>query len=167
MTADRATLVCAIVLTKVRVALVDLPDYEELAQFPWFCSNAGYPVGKMGGKKTLLMHRVIMRAPEGMVVDHINHDLMDNRRANLRICTHRQNLMNRKADRRRRGKTSIYKGVCYDKRERRWMAYIHNQGSFTGLGYYTDEDSAALAYNDAAIHLFGDFALLNTIGTPS
>ena len=75
-------------------AKVDDSDYELLSKYRWNYTN-GYAQGKVNGK-LIGMHRFIMRTPKGMVTDHINHDTLDNRRANLRICTHAQNMANRK-----------------------------------------------------------------------
>lgn len=115
------------------------------------------------------MHRMIMEKVHGDIsgyyVDHINHNSVDNRRENLRLCTMAENLRNsRKLD---RSTSSRYKGVCYmisSKRKKRWIAYIEiEKGKRKYLGYFHTETEAALAYNQAASEYFGEFANLNDI----
>lgn len=91
-------------------------------------------------------------------VDHINGNRMDNRWENLRLATNQQNQANRKA-------TSIcgYKGVSWEKGIRRWRAKIFVDGKRISLGCYGDAIDAALAYNDAAVFYFGEYAKLNEI----
>ena len=89
-------------LSKGKCALVDNEDYERLMQYKWCASKTKigyYSIRKdytSGKQKTILMHRIIMDCPKGMIVDHINHNALDNRKENLRICTNSQNLMNQR-----------------------------------------------------------------------
>jgi len=86
-------------LTKGKVALVDDKDFEWLSQWKWSIFSIGY-AGRTEVYKTIYMHRVIANAPKGFVIDHLNGNIRDNRRCNLRICTHAENLHN---NRRKRG----------------------------------------------------------------
>lgn len=104
------------------------------------------------------LHRMILNAPSGMQVDHINGDTFDNRRANLRVCTISQNQLNR---RKSSGKSSIYKGVSWRKNIGKWEAYITIDGIQKNLGCYIEEIEAARAYDTAATKHFGVFANLN------
>lgn len=106
--------------------------------------------------------REVMGNPKGLVVDHINHDRLDNRRENLRVCTHGQNMMNRSINKTMKGK-SQYKGVTWFKPTQKWKGTITCRGKSIHLGYFTDEKHAALMYNQAAEELFGEFAFLNKI----
>ena len=151
-------------LTKGYVALVDDADFEWLSQRKWCASyerngNAyalrGYRSGDR--KRTIKMHREIMGAKPGQQVDHKNGDTLDNRRANLRICTQSQNNMNRHT----RTGTSRYKGVCWSKAKRKWQAGIQVDGKTKFLGYFHNEIEAARAYDVAARDLFGEYANLN------
>lgn len=74
--------------------IVDDEDYEKLNQFRWYKAGRGYVLGRMGTKKVLKMHRVITNAPKGMEVDHKNRNKLDNRKTNLQIVTHIQNMQN-------------------------------------------------------------------------
>lgn len=150
-------------LTKGKQTIVDPEDYEELNKRKW-CSLRGdktskpryYACRKKNGRK-VIMHRQIMNCPEGMEVDHINGDTLDNRKCNLRICTHLQNAHNSMS----RIGTSSYKGVCYKKVNRKWVAQIGFMNGKKHIGYFTIEVLAAKAYDDRASELFGEFARLN------
>jgi hypothetical protein len=137
--------------------IVDAADYEWLSRYKWFLCGAGYAARHAPGK-TIFMHREIMQAPPGMVVDHINGNRMDNRRSNLRICTRPENLRNAA---KRSGCLSLYKGVSFDCKMNQWFATIWFEGRSIALGHYHDEVDAARAYDRAAVELFGEFAWLN------
>ena len=108
---------------------------------------------------TVLLHRMIAAAPEGMEVDHINGDGLDNRRENLRVCTHHENMRARH----RAWGSSDYKGVSWHKQIQKWRAFIGSNGRILHLGCFTDEKEAARAYNEAALKYFGEFAVLNEV----
>ena len=76
--------------------LVDDEDFEYLNQFRWYKAGRGYAVGRMGTRKVFKMHRIISKAPDGKEVDHINRNKLDNRKENLRIVTHIENMQNMK-----------------------------------------------------------------------
>lgn len=103
------------------------------------------------------MHRLILSAGEGDIVDHINGDGLDNRRSNLRIVTTQQNAFNQK----HHGGSSRHKGVSYRSDTGTWRAYITMDGVRRYLGNFASEDDAALAYNNEAARLFGEYAKLN------
>jgi len=154
----------AVPLSRGKFALVDKGDYVRVMRHSWYAAfslqgevEAWYAVRKEKGK-TIRMHREIMGAACGLVVDHINHDGLDNRRCNLRVCTHRENVRNQRGQ---RGRSSRYKGVSRDKRLGKWRAQIWHDGRHTYLGVYGSETAAARAYDAAARALFGDFAYLN------
>jgi hypothetical protein len=100
-----------------------------------------------------------MNPPDGMEVDHINGNKIDNRRANLRIVTRSQNQMNRMKS--GEGMSSKFKGVSFAALRQRWVAYITQDRIKIQIGYYKDELAAARAYDAKARELFGEFAYLN------
>lgn len=148
-------------LTQGKVALVDDEDFEALNQQKWYAHKMGNTfyaernIPVVGKQTTLRMHWEIMN---GKSIDHIDHDGLNNQRTNLRFCSQSENCMNtRKCE----NTTSIYKGVCWNKRAGKWQVYIMINGKRIHLGYFDSETEAAKAYNEKAIELFIEFANLN------
>jgi hypothetical protein len=136
-----------------KYALVDAADYEWLNQWRWHSIN-GYAVRCERGKR-IFMHRAIMRAPKGKIVDHGDGNRCNNYRTNLRICTRQDNVHNAA---KRAGSSSRYKGVSFCRRPGKWHAQIKFKGHSIHLGYFGDEAEAARAYDRAAVERFGVFA---------
>jgi hypothetical protein len=149
-----------IYLTKGMVTLVDDEDYIILSKFNWQALKHGGIWYAVRSRCRIYMHREIMKTPSNMVTDHINHDGLDNRRCNLRICTQTQNQYNREKHLRN---TSGYKGVTWDKSNHKWRAQIRHDGVYLSIGYFRSVTEAALAYNNAAIKYHGEFAKLNEL----
>lgn len=153
-----------IALTQGQVALVDEADYEWLMQWKWCAQKHGdgwYAVTSDRGRKSrrrIQMHRIILDAPAGLDVDHIDHNGLNNTRANLRLATRQQNTFNKPAP---KSNTSGFKGVCWRKDFGYWTATIGHDGRTKTLGYFDTPEEAALAYDTAARKLFGEFAYLN------
>lgn len=156
-------------LTRSLVALVDDEDFDWLNQWRWHAHehNKGQfhaaryvrteVITRWGRKyKRLLMHREIMGAPEGMDIDHRDHNELHNWRGNLRICTRSQNTANKE---RNINNKSGYKGVC--RWHNQWRAAVKCQGQKYYLGDFPTKEEAARAYNEAAVQLFGEFAYVN------
>ena len=146
-------------------ALVSPQDYCQLAGYNWYLAGNGkqfyaFRNEKIGPGKTKMvsMHREIMKAPKGLIVDHKNGNSLDNRRPNLRLGTQSQNMQNRA---KKKGTTSRFVGVCYDKRDRKWIARIRTDGKVKCLGSHSNEIEAAKAYDAAAKKYHGEFAKLN------
>lgn len=155
-----------ILLTRGQFALVDDEDYERLNQHKWHAHydpifKGYYAVTDVGGRKQkrrLYMHRVVLNAPAGTHVDHRNHDSLDNRRSNLRRCTASENHANTVM---RADNSSGYKGVTWCKKSSKWKAQLGYQGTNINIGEYTSARNAAMAYDNAALNYFGEFALTN------
>ena len=156
-------------LTQGQFALVDDADYEWLNQYKWYaCKIRGnfYAVrhSPVENRKrhTILMSRQILGLNYGdsREADHRNHNTLDNRRNNIRICTHQQNMGNRKLT---LNTSSRFKGVTWDKAKNRWKAQICINGRQTYLGLFLSEKKAALAFNDVSKKYHGEFACLNQI----
>lgn len=142
-------------LTKGRVAVVDDEDYDVLIRHSWHLAVSRYAASRINNKK-VLMHRMIMNPGEGFEVDHINADGLDNRKSNLRICTHQQNIT-----RTRRVNRTGYRGVAKDKK--RYIAQLKHNGRRFYWGPFDTPALAALEYNKHAKEVFGEFARLNVI----
>jgi hypothetical protein len=139
-------------LTQGKITLVDDEDYEYLNQWKWstkkhrltyYATRSEY-IGKEGGvskKRNFLMHRIILNANEGDIIDHINGDGWDNRKENLRFVTNRENCQNKHAR-----KTSAYVGVSWRKREKKWESHVRDKDETIHLGYFKSESDAAAAY---------------------
>lgn len=141
--------------------IIDDEDYELVSQYSWWIDEKGYARGNVNGKK-VRMHRLIINAKPGEIVDHINHRKLYNKKSNLRIVNAKQNGYSKK-----KWKTdghSLYKGVrlYYDK----FSSSIMKDGKSYNLGIYADEIDAARAYNRAAKKLFGDYAVYNDVDEP-
>lgn len=148
-------------LTKGQFAAVDVEDYEWLSRWKWTASNKGYAYRCSGPlesndrkRRTIKMHRLIMLAPEGSQVDHIDGNKANNRRFNLRLASGNQNQWNRG---KRRTNTSGFKGVMFRKECGKWRACITAHRSKHSLGSFTTPEAAHAAYAEAAKRLHGAF----------
>jgi hypothetical protein len=135
-------------------AIVDEDIYEYLNKFKWHYKE-GYATA------TVRMHRLIIPVNNGEIIDHINHDRLDNRKTNLRACKRINNGWNRSIN---KNNKSGYKGVYWDKKAKKWKAQIAFCKKKLNLGRYFDKISAATAYNISAKKLFGKFANINVLG---
>lgn len=148
--------------------LIDLEDAERIRQHQWhvsprpkgltyFRTNV-YP-DSSGVPVTWRLRRFILSAPDGVLVDHVNPDnTLDNRKANLRLCTHTENMHNpRPIDRAK----SRYKGVGWEPRWSYWRVRIVVNGKRQYIGRFDSEIDAARAYDDACRKYYGEFAWLN------
>jgi len=150
-------------LSRGLFAKVDEEDFEYLNQFKWHALKGNttfYAQRDICKNKSVLMHREIMKTPKGKVTDHINHNGLDNRKKNLRICTAQENSCNRRLQ---KNASSKYKCVIQHCITQKWRAYIRYKKQSIYLGVFNSEKEAALAYNKAAKELFGKFAFLNKI----
>lgn len=101
------------------------------------------------------LHRFIMNNPDGLFVDHINGNGLDNRRSNLRLATNAQNLMNRGAS---CVSASGYKGVSWDKLNQSWKVALHANKKYYFLGRFKSLPDAILAHSKGAKKFHGEFA---------
>lgn len=137
-------------------AIVDDEDYEKVCRYKWHTMSGSknpncYAVTKVR------MHRLVIDAPMGYMVDHINGDTLDNRKANLRLCTNSQNQQNTGS----RGGSSKYKGVSLLKNRGKWMATFQFDGKKYYCGMWDSEEDAARAVDKKRGEVCGDFASKN------
>lgn len=151
-----------IVLSNGAVCKVDDDDYGKLSTYTWSCKSGRYAMRCERARgdrfKNVQMHREVIGAKPGEIVDHINGDTFDNRKANLRICSQSQNMQN---STRRRDNVSGYKGVHPNGRN--WAAQIKVDGKQIYLGTFKTKEEAARVYNEAAAKHFGEFARVNDL----
>lgn len=146
---------------------VDDDDFEIVSAHRWFFQPkgthgyAGRSIQENGKQRTELMHRVLMRKSlvEGMVVDHIDGNGLNNQRANLRVCTPAENSRNRLSG----GSTSAFNGVSFVKKTGKWQVMVQPDYDQICLGFYESEQVAAGVYNSGAKRLYLDFARLNVV----
>ena len=150
------------------IALIDDKDADLLRLGSWsahISKSGAYACCRIKGTRTW-MHTTILEdmlgrpLKKGELADHINGDKLDNRRANLRLANRSQNNANKPA---RKGLSSKYKGVSWDKNKEKWRAYIQINKKLKHIGYFGDEQQAAIAYNREAKRLYGEFAIMNKV----
>lgn len=154
-------------LTKGKYAILDPDDFAWLNKHKWHISTGGgtfYAVRttRLQNRKRLVikMHRQVLKVPHHLFVDHINHNGLDNRKANLRPATCKENNRSRRKVR-LNSFHSKYKGLTWYKREKRWAVRIMADRKSIFLGFFQNETDAARAYDNAAKKYHGDFAALN------
>lgn len=135
--------------------LFDLEDYEKLKKYTWQRGSNGY-IESTSHTNKVRLHRYLMGCPEGMVVDHINHDKSDNRKCNLRICTVAQNNLNKSSYKNKSGE----KGVYWDRNK--WKVVITLNKKDIQVGRFDSFEDAVKTRKEAEIKYFGEYA--NTKG---
>ena len=135
-------------------ALIDLSDIEKVGKHRWYASAKGY----VKSQDNLRLHRLVMDAPDGYLVDHVNRIPLDNRKSNLRLCTPAENSRNVGVS---QSNSTGFKGVYFEKLNNKYRARIKYNGKRVSLGCYENAVDAAIAYDKKAIELFGDFAYTN------
>lgn len=149
-------------LTQGKYSIVDNEDYDRASFGMWHYSEirkgAFYAKGRISGKgESFGLHRYIMNAQKGQIIDHINGNTLDNRKANLRACTRSGNQANRKLG---ANNTSDVKGVSWEKRMKCWKAKVkYNNVRYES--FFKDKIQAAKWYDNKAVELHGEFALTN------
>lgn len=146
-------------LTRGKQAKVDDDDYDMLMAYKWQASFYGYAVtntSRRSGRRVMWMHREVMRAVDGQIIDHIDGDTLNNQKSNLRFVTESQNHWNQRT---RKDSKSGLKGVdSYRAKYGRWRAYIKVGKKKCHLGYFSSAELAHEAYKEAAIKHFREHA---------
>jgi hypothetical protein len=137
----------------------DKDDYEKIKKYRWQKNKAGYIaanvsiIGNNGNRANISLHRLVMNSPKEQDIDHINHDATNNRKINLRVCTHQQNGFNQRA-----------RGYYYDKKIKRWRVTIGLNYKTIHIGCFKTETEAKIAREKAAIQYYGEYRYQKTAG---
>lgn len=145
--------ICYIYINK-KVILCSIEDYNKIKPYTWSINKNGYPMTKIKGK-SIEMHKMLTNYP---ICDHINRNKLDNRQCNLREANLENNLYNKS---RYKNNKSGYKGVYFDKQENKYIASIGYKKKQIKIGRYNTKEEAAIAYDNYAKILYGEFACLN------
>lgn len=148
-------------LTRGKFTIIDECDVEKVSSYKWHVTNCSYAatnIYRNGRSVKIILHRLLLSAPDDLHVDHINGDRLDNRRCNIRLATRSQNASNSK---RPKTNKSGFKGVYWDKTGSKWRAQIKVNGKKIHLGMFNTPESASEAYIKAAENYFGDFARIS------
>jgi hypothetical protein len=146
-----------------RFVLIDDNDLDRVNSYHWSllvpnprCPHGAYAQAWVedphGVKRRMTLHRFLMDAPPGHLIDHINGDGLDNRRSNLRLVSREQNQRNRRA---RNGRD--HKGITQTP-SGQWRAKIEVEGRSKHLGVFRTPEAASLAYHKASVEIFGSYA---------
>ncbi len=161
-----------LILLHGQVALVDDTVYKVARDFSWTLNSDGYVArwyrapsparGKRGKLHCVKLHDLVLPRRPGLFVDHKHHNLLDNRRSQLRYATIQSNGRNR--IKQQKPSSSRYKGVCFSKKAQAWQATIGvGKSRNKWIGYFPTEQAAARAYNQRARRLYRSFACLNRL----
>mgnify|MGYP003304836051 CR=1 FL=1 len=141
----------------------DIDDYEQIKEYCWFIDDRGYVLANTFGEKKqkmIQMHRLLMNFPEGRDIDHINHNTKDNRRINLRVCSHSDNQKNIKLSSKN---TSGVTGVSWDKYRNSWKVQMQANNEPVKIGRFTNFDDAVKARKEAEEKYFGEYSYDNSM----
>ena len=152
-----------VTLSNGETVVVDDADRDLVMAYRWWPAKkrrTTYAYTQVG-RKTIYMHRLIMGEPEGLVVDHVDDNGLNNRRSNLRVATHAQNMARQRSFCAGPGG---FRGV-YRARSGRFVARVEvgNGKAYHHLGTFDTAEQAARAYNQKASEVFGSFARLNEV----
>lgn len=151
-------------LTQGKVALVDNADFEVLSKFKWYALKVGRRfyaarnIRKPDGTRTIqLLHQFLL--PGVPQIDHQDGNGLNDQMHNIRPATHQQNA--RGFQQKRLGASSKFRGVTWDRKQLKWLAYIKADGKVINLGRFADEANAGRARDIATLKYYGPDAHFN------
>ena len=132
----------------------DKEDFCLIFPYSWWLDKSGYVCATIENHKNIKMHRLILNCDEHEVVDHIYHKLNDNRKSQIRIATRQENQRNQRIN---KANSSGKTGVCFNKKNGKWRAYITIKNKQKSLGHFENYDDAVQARIKAEKEMFGNF----------
>lgn len=156
-------------LSDWKIAMVDDEDFLRIQDrgyaWMWSPKKKGSKLGcvtsnnkNLPGPSHLKLHRFVMNAKPGQMIDHIDGNTLNNQKTNLRFCSHSQNNANKRLSQESK---SGFKGVSWCSCTNLWRARIKQNGSSFTLGRFKNKIEAAICYDSEAIKRFGEYALTN------
>ena len=139
---------------KIGETIIDAEDVELVKSYSWSLSK-GRHTQYCKSNQVGQLHRLVMNAPKGMVVDHINHNGLDNRKSNLRICTNQENICNCEIP---KNNKSGCKGVYWAKDKNKWTVQVTINNKTIYIGRYTNLEEAIEARKEASKKYYNEFA---------
>ena len=144
---------------KGKYIFLDNEDFGKVNQYKWYYES-GYATNKSWLKPKIRIHQLILKSKNNKEIDHINGNGLDNRKCNLRLVSHKNNSINRKIN---KNNSSGFKGVSFKKDIHKWQSSIRVNYKIIYLGYFKTAKEGAIAYNQAALKYFGQYARLNSL----
>lgn len=151
----------AITSTNGIIFYIDRADEDIVRQYKWSVVKDEKGILTVTTSKGLALHTLLMNTPENMEVDHRDLNRLNNRRSNLRICTHQQNQCNQPLQ---KNNTSGVTGVSYYAPRNKYRARIKVWQHDIHLGYYSTFDEAVMARNVGMGCMFGEYGIYNDVG---
>ena len=138
------------------IILIDTEDYDKIKKYCWSIATNGYVQSRDydSNNSMVLIHRVIMNAPKNKIIDHKNHNVLDNRKENLRLCNQYNNMANQNLS---KANTSGYKGVYWSNEKDKWYVKIGYKNNNIHLGYFDNIEEAFKTRKKAEEEYFGEY----------
>lgn len=154
---------CILEVTSKKYGIVDFLfspcDVDIISKYNWCVVKHGnHTYARTSDGSNLILHRVLLDPGPEFVVDHRDGNTLDNRRENIRVCTHAENAINRT-----RSKFSNLRGIAYRKDSKKWRAYVGLDKKRINIGTFSSLKEAIIAYNEAALYYYGEFAVLHEV----
>lgn len=131
----------------------DKEDYDKIKNFCWSVGRNGYVYSSLN-RESFYLHRFLLNFPKDKVVDHIDHNTINNQKNNLRVCEHKENIRNGQLS---KNNTSGITGVRYDDKIGAWTARIKVDYKIINLGDYNTKEEANRVRKEAEVKYFGEF----------
>lgn len=141
---------------KISETFIDIEDIDRVKQYSWGLNTQGRHTHYCKSNNVGQLHRFLLNVTDSnLVVDHINHNGLDNRKCNLRICTNQQNICNCKIP---KNNKSGCKGVYWSQDKQKWTVQVTINNKTKYIGRYDNLEDAINARREASRKYYGDYA---------